>query len=676
MRCQGQPALFVVFAPFQIVVLSFVLVASEFVCALELESPTPFEGLSLLQLRVGRVGGYANALSSDAVAHDLDAALTSVIADGGRGTSTIGTDATDYDSLAELLGRMAGRADSELAAEVDGALARAAARLAHQAVAAREAALAVDGLRFSIHRPDKTSAKDDDDEDERLAAFNVTEVERQLEAVRKLRRDAEEDEFAQDDASASNNSLVGENLSLAAEAKGLVENHVGEEAMAQFRVRASEITGQLRRVAVVTKKASQALESMASNSTTAGGVVEMQRLGLGLDELSGLLESQQAASELASHGVRGLRCSFAMLLVPETLEQQADCNNGFGNRSEALLRSVSAADEADLTDAVPKPKQEKKGVLRFVHIISLMPGMDAEQSAVLESMAGAKKHAESRAGSMDIEVTLLAVQMVGEKKQKLPSAFHLAPPLSNNTNAAFGCQRSLPFARDLMLTLEAHAPDADFFVMTNSDICVTPHFYIDLANANRQDGFTGLNVLKVMIPAHCDGKPLSENRSKALHFAETLPQTHPGSDCFMWEAQKTRDVINLIGDVFFGWPPLGSALHNAIRSVSSKFRIVRGEHWTYHIGGEGERGRGSTLHIPSVVTKYQAEVEKAYPGCKFMREEKREGESKQAEGGGVGDGKDVEDCNYVSLNTQWSDLYKRCIESDVGCMDADQREVS
>jgi len=630
---------------FSFALFFLVFVVADVSLAFEVEAPTPLEGLSLLQLRASRVGGSTNVLSAEAV----KAAMRSLIEDTDSGTTFAAVDDAGTEGLAELLCSIAARADADLVAEVRDGLAKAEARLVRKASAAGDAVLAIDAIRLSVRYPDETGVADGG-EGGGLAAFNVTEVDRQLEAVRKLRRAAEEDEAANDGSiGAVNNSLTGDHLAFAATSNGLIEEQAGAEAMAEFKSQASELVGQLRTAAASSKQVSLALEDMVNNYSSAEGAAEVQRWTLRLDDLSELLASQREASNAAGTGVADLRCSFASLLTPQTLQDQADC-------SEA---------------AALKPRRAKKTVLKFVHIISLMPGMDAEQMAVLDSMAEAKKHAERHGG---VEVTLLAVQMVGEKKQRLPSEFRLAPPLSNNTNAAFGCHRSLPFARDLLLTLEALAPDADFYVMTNSDICVTPHFYLDLASANRQDGFTGLNVLKVIIPAQCDGTPLSENRSKALHYAETLPQTHPGSDCFMWEARRTHDVIERIGDVFFGWPPLGSALHNAIRAVSSKFRVVRGEHWTYHIGGEGERGRGSSLHIPSVVTKYQAEVEKAYPGCSFVAEHEHEAETEKAEG--AGDSKEEDDCNYVSLNTRWSDLYTRCIESDAGCMDADEREAS
>lgn len=291
--------------------------------------------------------------------------------------------------------------------------------------------------------------------------------------------------------------------------------------------------------------------------------------------------------------------------------------------------------------------------------------MDAEQEAVLRSMVLARKAAE-RAG---IRVSLLAVQLEGEEEMKLPEEFSLARPLRNSTASRFGCQRALPFAADMIRTLREEARNADLHVMTNADIMLTPEFYQYVASAHRRSGFTGLNILKVLVPLQCNGTGLAENPELALRFARSLEQTHPGSDTFVWESRVSSDLADGVGETFLGFPPFGSVLSNTIRSLSTKFEIVRGKHLTYHIGGQGERGRNQLTSMPGnnldIMSEFEAAVERTYPECSFETE-------RDSTDWDTADWDEVEDdCDYAALNVQWSKLYKNCTVSNEGCLDAD-----
>lgn len=283
------------------------------------------------------------------------------------------------------------------------------------------------------------------------------------------------------------------------------------------------------------------------------------------------------------------------------------------------------------TKAFLRVSQEPRFDLRVAHVISPVPWKDEVQDAVLRSLVAAKQHAEDwRPSSLKINVSIHAAQVAGESAIPLPVGIQRAAFLHRSTATEYGCRRSIPFPADMMNTLQSEAPDAALFVLSNADIAVVPEFYQWIVTKYLME-VKAMNILKVMIPRTCRGQFVGNDLAAAYEVARRLPQTHPGSDMFVWDASKTDSIIASTGDVFFGYPPVGQVIQDAM-SQELQVSIVRGEHLTFHFGAEGEHGRGD----PGVV-KYPDIPEI----CTFESQDTPESSNESA---------DHQDCDYVDLN--------------------------
>ena len=289
-------------------------------------------------------------------------------------------------------------------------------------------------------------------------------------------------------------------------------------------------------------------------------------------------------------------------------------------------------------------KQRPPGGIELAHIIAPVPWPSIEQEFVYRTMALAKETAERKLPSLF--VSLFLVQVQGDSPLVPPPAFTLLPPVRRSTRTEYKCKKAIPFVGDVIQALWTAAPKADYYVLSNADINPMPNFYLDV-HKQFKGGAQGFDILKVLVPVVCDGKKLALNLTSALDWARRLPQMHPGHDCFAWRSQATRNVIRLAGPVFFGFPPVGAKVADAIRaSVPGRgFRIVRGQHWTFHLGLEGTMsGHGQGAGPRNNARK----VEQQYPHCSFSYPE--QASKGRSLGRGRGKPPPDGDCNYFALN--------------------------
>jgi hypothetical protein len=69
-------------------------------------------------------------------------------------------------------------------------------------------------------------------------------------------------------------------------------------------------------------------------------------------------------------------------------------------------------------------------------------------------------------------------------------------------------------------------------------------------------------------------------------------QLHPGYDCFVVASELLGKVANLVGNVFVGYPPAGSILAEAARSVDRLCVTARRIPGTFHVGSRNGEWQG------------------------------------------------------------------------------------
>lgn len=214
-------------------------------------------------------------------------------------------------------------------------------------------------------------------------------------------------------------------------------------------------------------------------------------------------------------------------------------------------------------------------MIRIAHIINpvkVKPTSDLyiAQPITFETMRRAKAFAHA-----DVEVTLYTTQYP-EDHEILPADFTILPDLTRSVQdvATFEVPRKLPLLKDLLDRLY-EGSEADYFIYTNTDIALMPHFYEAVANFIKR-GHDGIVINRRSIPntyTNVDEIPLM--------YAE-LGTKHPGFDCLVFKRCDYPDYE--LRDTCIGAAWIGRILLWNIVLHSEKFLFLNEPHLTFHIG--------------------------------------------------------------------------------------------
>lgn len=212
---------------------------------------------------------------------------------------------------------------------------------------------------------------------------------------------------------------------------------------------------------------------------------------------------------------------------------------------------------------------------RFAHIIN--PVMVDSQSdlfiaqpVTFESMRIARE-----AAAPGISVELFSAQYP-EDHTLLPDYFTVTPDLTRSVMdfGQFGKTKKLPLIKDILDCLY-EASEAEFFIYTNVDIALQPHFYTAVDEIIRS-GIDGMVINRRTIP----GKYTNINELPQMH--REPGESHYGYDCFVFR-RDTYPKFDL-GNTAIGLMAIGAMLMMNIICFSERFREFLDLHLTFHIG--------------------------------------------------------------------------------------------
>lgn len=226
---------------------------------------------------------------------------------------------------------------------------------------------------------------------------------------------------------------------------------------------------------------------------------------------------------------------------------------------------------------------------RLVHLINPFTSksgdvsyLDVAQPITFESIRLASKHFQESTYRDDWELLLCTAQYE-EDVAIIPSFFKQLPNLSSSTADYFpnlNGQKKLPLVKDIFGTLlSLDLADDDIIIYSNIDIAVQDFFYSYVVDA--LDSLDALVVNRRDLPKI---SPEGHTYSHAdLHTLYTVAgKKHPGYDCFVFPYKSLKDLQ--LGDVFLGYPPVGSVIKNSIEAVVGRFEVIRDKYITFHIG--------------------------------------------------------------------------------------------
>ena len=194
------------------------------------------------------------------------------------------------------------------------------------------------------------------------------------------------------------------------------------------------------------------------------------------------------------------------------------------------------------------------------------------QPVTFESMRLAKVHA-----GRDVDVELYSAHFP-EDCNVVPAWItgtrHLGGSVLDIGN--FSVRRKLPLIRDILDRLY-EVSEADYFVYTNVDIALMPHFYTSIA----QLVDTGIDAMvinrRTIAKFPCDPAYLP------LMWAQA-GEKHPGYDCFIFR----RDAYPRfeLGNACIGANWIGRVILANLFVHAKNFRIFEDCHVTFHLGDD------------------------------------------------------------------------------------------
>ena len=202
------------------------------------------------------------------------------------------------------------------------------------------------------------------------------------------------------------------------------------------------------------------------------------------------------------------------------------------------------------------------------------------QPLTMKSMVVAQKIAQNVA-----DVELVAVKHKAEKIS-IPSEFGWAADLDKyawehiEALQTLSPHRPLPRLKDIILSLY-NASDAEYFVYTNLDIGLCPHFYLNVSDMVK-NGYDAFCINRRDLPKTYAGVQLDENNIELVFVVDGI--IHPGIDCFVFK----REIVPLLslGNVYVGYPPVGQVLKTQIEVNSQNFMWIKDKKLTFHIGSD------------------------------------------------------------------------------------------
>lgn len=213
----------------------------------------------------------------------------------------------------------------------------------------------------------------------------------------------------------------------------------------------------------------------------------------------------------------------------------------------------------------------------FAHIInpvSVGPGSDlfVAQPVTFETMRVARKFSAEQ-----VQVDLFSAQYA-EDVSLVPADFTKTENLTHSVLdlSDFREQRKLPLVNDILSRLY-ETSDAEYFIYTNVDIALMPHFYSAVATLLR-GGLDGLVINRRTIP------DIYKDKAHIPLMYSMPGEPHGGFDCFVFRREVFPEF--LLGDLCVGIGGVGRLLMVNVLVHAKRFSLIGDAHLTFHIGDD------------------------------------------------------------------------------------------
>jgi hypothetical protein len=237
--------------------------------------------------------------------------------------------------------------------------------------------------------------------------------------------------------------------------------------------------------------------------------------------------------------------------------------------------------------------------MKIAHIINVVEVTEANQASYLhiaQPLTIRSMVIAQRAAKGGVDVDLFAIKHRDEFVE-IPEEFHWVEDIS-----AFAWEyipelknhhpyKPLPRIHDIIHGLY-NVSDADYFIYSNLDIGLFPHFYLAVKKWIGR-GYDAFCINRRGLPKQVDNILLNEDSIELAYMLDG--RLHPGIDCFVFR----RDVVPSLnlGNVFVGFVPVGQVLMHQIFSHSKKNTWIKYERLTFHVGRDNPRKVGQHYDV-------------------------------------------------------------------------------
>lgn len=202
------------------------------------------------------------------------------------------------------------------------------------------------------------------------------------------------------------------------------------------------------------------------------------------------------------------------------------------------------------------------------------------QPVTFQSMLNAQNYCKNI-----VDITLYTAQYP-EDREIISTGFNITSNLTKSIHdyANFDDKsKKLPRLIDIIQKLYDNS-EADYFIYSNADIGVQKKFYI-LIKRLVESGHDSICIHRNDLPKETEELGVLDvsKLDKIYNMKSTSTELHPGHDCFVFK----RDIVPKLnlGNVFIGYPPVGTVLREQIKANSNNFCELDGTvNLTFHLG--------------------------------------------------------------------------------------------
>lgn len=195
------------------------------------------------------------------------------------------------------------------------------------------------------------------------------------------------------------------------------------------------------------------------------------------------------------------------------------------------------------------------------------------QNVTFASMRNAKALAKDV-----LEINQYSAQF-DEDHPMIPAGFRVTEDLTRSVQdmGNFPNERKLPLIQDILNRLY-ESSEADYFIYTNADIGLLPHFYQFIATDVINQDYDAVTINRRTI-----SNSYIALEQLPLMYAE-IGEPHRGWDCFVFRKNLFPKFI--LGEVCLGTPLVGLTMIANMIAWSKKFRQIKDKHLTFHLGND------------------------------------------------------------------------------------------